>query len=75
MADVEEFAQQKDLTEHIEILKKGAILAQSPVSLLLDDICAQWQWQRTLRFAQGHPGWAVGCLPRCRTGHWGNFDR
>lgn len=34
MADVEEFARQKDLTEHLPMLKKGAILAQNPVSRL-----------------------------------------
>jgi hypothetical protein len=32
MADVEEFARQKDLMDHLPILKKGAILAQNPVS-------------------------------------------
>jgi len=32
MADVEEFARQKDLMDHLPILKKGAILAQNPLA-------------------------------------------
>lgn len=30
MADVEEFARQKDLVEHIPLLRKGALVAQDP---------------------------------------------
>lgn len=74
MADVEHFAQENDMMDEIELLKKGALIAQSPAdfetipeldeedrAVLREEITRRWKHPKAL-YALLSPNASLTCI-------------